>query len=136
VHLARVSGGASDRKGRFPDSRSWFVVHGWREPTTGLRLEQNMSDTAESTKHYDKVKDPKDVTIIVNTRKHDVPKNEEVSFEAVVALAYPTAPAGENVEFTVMYQRGEGNKDGTLVPGQSVKVKDGMIFDVTPTDKS
>ena len=60
----------------------------------------------------------------------------ERGYEAVVALAYPTAPAGENVEFTVMYQRGEGNKDGTLVAGQSVKVKDGMVFDVTPTDKS
>lgn len=95
-----------------------------------------MSDIAESTKHDDKVKGPKGVTIIVNTRKHSVPKNEKISFEAVVVLAYPTAPAGENVEFTVMYQRGEGNKDGTLVPGQSVKVKDGMIFDVTPTDKS
>jgi hypothetical protein len=119
-----------------PDSRSWFAVHGWRKPTTGSRLEQNMTDTAQSTGQDDKIKEPKDVTIIVNTRKHNVPKNEEISFEAVVALAYPTAPAGENVEFTVMYQRGEGNKDGTLVPGQSVKVKDGMIFDVTPTDKS
>lgn len=95
-----------------------------------------MSDTVENTKHDDKVKGPKDVTIIVNTRKHNVPKNEGISFKAVVALAYPTAPAGGNVDFTVMYQRGEGNKDGTLVSGQSVKVKDGMVFDVTPTDKS
>jgi hypothetical protein len=95
-----------------------------------------MSDTMDSTTHHDKVKGPNDVTIIVNTRKHNVPKNEGISFEAVVALAYPSAPAGENVEFTVMYQRGEGNKDGTLIPRQSVKVKGGMIFDVTPTDKS
>ena len=81
-------------------------------------------------------KDSKEVTVIVNTRKHNVAKNTEMSFEAVVALAYPSSPTGGNLEFTVMYQRGEGNKDGTLVPGQSVKVKDGMIFDVTPTDKS
>jgi hypothetical protein len=33
---------------------------------------------------------------------------------------------GENVEFTVMYQRGEGKKDGSLVAAQNVKVKDGM----------
>jgi Multiubiquitin len=81
-------------------------------------------------------KDHKTVTIIVNTRKHSVPKNHEISFEEVVALAFPAPPTGENVGFTVMYQRAEGNKDGTLVAGQTVKVKEGMIFDVTPTDRS
>jgi hypothetical protein len=79
---------------------------------------------------------PKTVTIIVNTRSHMVEKNEEISFKEVVALACPNVPTGENVGFTVMYQRAQGNKDGTLVAGQAVKVKDGMIFDVTPTDCS
>lgn len=84
----------------------------------------------------DKVKPDKVVTIVVNTRKHSVPKNHEISFEEVVAFAYPAPPVGENVGFTVMYQRAEGNKDGTLVAGQTVKARDGMIFDVTPTDRS
>jgi hypothetical protein len=78
----------------------------------------------------------KTVTIVVNTRKHEVPKNHMISFEEVVTLAYPEPPTGQNVGFTVLYQRGQGNKDGTLVAGQTVKVKDGMIFDVTPTDLS
>jgi Multiubiquitin len=39
--------------------------------------------------------------------------------------------------FTVTYRRGEGNKpEGTLVEGETVKVKEGMIFNVTATDKS
>ena len=39
--------------------------------------------------------------------------------------------------FTVTYTRGEGHKpQGTLVEGETVKVKDGMIFNVTATDKS
>ena len=79
---------------------------------------------------------PKMVTIIVNTRKHTVDKNRDISFEEVVALACPDVPTGGNVGFTVMYQRAHGNKDGTLVAGQSVRVKEGMIFDVTPTDCS
>lgn len=36
-----------------------------------------------------------------------------------------------------VYRRGEGNKpEGSLVQGETVKIKDGMIFNVTATDKS
>jgi hypothetical protein len=81
--------------------------------------------------------DPKTVTIIVNGRPMTVPKNEEISFDAVVALAFPNPPTGDGVQFTVQYTRGQSNKPtGTLVEGQSVKVKDGMEFDVTPTNRS
>ena len=37
----------------------------------------------------------------------------------------------------ITYRRGpKQNPEGTLVEGGTVKVKDGMIFNVTPTDKS
>lgn len=75
------------------------------------------------------------ITIIVNTREFQVQKGE-ISFEKVVALAFNPVPTGPNVMFSVTYHRGEGNKSGELFPGQTVKVKDGMVFDVTPTDKS
>jgi hypothetical protein len=78
---------------------------------------------------------PKPVTIYVNTVAHVVDKGE-ISFDEVVKLGYPVPPPGPNVGYTVLYQRGHGSKDGTLVAGQSVEVKDGMIFDVTPTDLS
>jgi hypothetical protein len=79
-----------------------------------------------------------EITIYVNTRPKEVTKNEDISFERAIDLAYDgNPPSGPNVEFTVMYQRAEGNKDGTLVPGgQPVKAKEGMIFDVTATDRS
>ena len=79
--------------------------------------------------------EPKTVTIYVNTRSHEVPKGD-ITFEAVVKLAYPSTPPGANIGFTVTYERGHGNKDGVLVAGQSVKAKEGMIFDVTATDLS
>lgn len=77
----------------------------------------------------------KQVTIIVNTREKVVEKGE-LSFEEVVALAYDPVPTGPNVLLTVTYHRGHGNKSGDLLPGGTVKVKDGMVFDVTATDLS
>lgn len=76
----------------------------------------------------------KDVTIIVNGRPKAVEKGE-LSFEEIVHLAFPTPQP--NFEYTVTYSRGhDPKKEGTLVAGQSIKVKEGMVFDVTETNKS
>lgn len=77
-------------------------------------------------------------TVIVNGTPKEVSKRE-LTFEQVVELAFPNNPWGNaNTIYTVAYRRGEGSKpQGSMVQGgESVKVKDGMIFDVTPTDKS
>ena len=76
-----------------------------------------------------------EVTIVVNGRKRQV-EEKEVSFEEVVELAFPGAPTGPNMVYTVAYRRAAGNREGDLLSGQSVKVKEGTIFDVTQTDKS
>ena len=76
-----------------------------------------------------------EVTIIVNGRERTV-EEKEVSFEEVVELAFPGSPTGPNIVYTVAYRRAAGNRSGDLVPGESVKVKQGTIFDVTQTDKS
>lgn len=76
------------------------------------------------------------VTIIVNARPKTVQK-DEITFEEIIRLAYDNPPSGPNWVFTVTYHRGHGNKpEGSLRAGESVKVKDGMVFDVTATDKS
>lgn len=81
--------------------------------------------------------DPKTVAIVVNTREKTVEKNEEISFEKVVSLAYDgNPPSGPYIDFTVMYRRGHGNKSGSLVAGLTVKVKEGMVFNVSATDRS
>lgn len=75
-------------------------------------------------------------TIVVNGRPHEWDE-KEISFEQMVGFAYPNPPQGGNIEYTVSYRRGHGNKsEGTLKAGETVKVKDGMIFDVTATDLS
>lgn len=77
----------------------------------------------------------KTVTIIVNAEQKEVKKGE-LSFSEIVTLAFGNGAANQNTTFTVTYRRGQGNKQGSLVEGESVKVKEGMIFNVTATDKS
>lgn len=75
-------------------------------------------------------------TIIVNTREKTV-QGKEVTYGQIVALAFETVPSGENIEITVLYRDGPGqNKEGTLAPNGSVRIKKDMVFDVTATDKS
>lgn len=82
--------------------------------------------------------EPQDVTIIVNGRQRSVPKNNELTVLQVVALAFDTPPTGENVEFTITYRKGgnEHRPEGSMSGNDTVKVKDGMVFNVTATDKS
>lgn len=78
----------------------------------------------------------KQVTIIVNGTQKTVDK-DDLTYDEVVHLAFETPPYGENTLFSVSYVRGHGNKpEGILAPGGTLKVKEGMIIDVTATDKS
>jgi hypothetical protein len=74
--------------------------------------------------------------IIVNGRRKTV-HTSELSFDQVVALAFDNPPTGENIVFTVTYTNGQPPRpEGTLIKGQSVPIKNRMIFNVTATDKS
>ena len=76
------------------------------------------------------------LTIFVNTRPHVVPAGE-ITFDAVVKLAFPVAPPGQAIEYEVGYRNGPPeNPKGTLLQGHKVWVREGMSFSVTATDKS
>ena len=78
----------------------------------------------------------KEVSIVVNGREKTVEKGT-LTFDQLVALAFDDPPTGEFICFTITYRRGQGNKpEGSLAEGESVRVKAGMIFNVTATDKS
>ena len=79
---------------------------------------------------------PREVEIRVNGRKKVVPAGD-ITFEAVVQLAFPNGPGGPDVAYTVSYRHGPPNKpEGSLVAGQAVKVREGMVFNVTATNRS
>jgi hypothetical protein len=75
-------------------------------------------------------------TLIVNGRKREVP-TDDLSFDAVIALAFSPVPTDPNVMFTVTYRHGpHANPQGSLLEGQSVEIKNEMVFNVTQTNKS
>lgn len=90
---------------------------------------QNAKEIETRKSHKDKT-----FEIIVNGRVKEV-KDKILTFTQIVELAFDTVN-DTNIIYTVTYKRGHGNKEGTLVKGDSVKIKDGMIFNVTPTNKS
>ncbi len=61
---------------------------------------------------------------------------DSISYTQVVDLAFPP-PHKPTKIFTVQYSHGlKDHREGTLVEGETVTIKSGMIFDVTSTDKS
>ncbi|WP_445220482.1 multiubiquitin domain-containing protein [Bradyrhizobium sp. Pa8] len=74
-------------------------------------------------------------TIVVNGRSKKWTK-DKISYDELVALSGLPLPEGPNPGFTITYHNGPDHSDGTVVPGQSVKVRNGMIFNVTPTNQS
>ena len=78
----------------------------------------------------------KKVTIIVAGTPHEWPK-EEITYAEVVTLEVPDYAQHPEISYSVKYTRGHGSKpEGTLSAGSSVKVKEGMVFNVSETGQS
>ena len=92
----------------------------------------NPSSVAEAKRD----REPKATEIVVNGQKKEV-AGKEISYGQVVNLAFENPWGNPNVIYTVTYSRGHDDKpQGSLVDGQSVKIKKDMVFNVTRTDKS
>jgi hypothetical protein len=80
--------------------------------------------------------DKKSVTIIVEGTPHEWPKGE-ITFAELVTLEVTNYSEHPEITYSVKYKNGHGNKpEGILSPGGSVKVKEGMIFNVSETGQS
>lgn len=76
------------------------------------------------------------MTIIVNGKEKHWDK-ERISYDEVVKLSGEPPAPGPDPGYTVTFFDGPHEKpEGSLVPGQSVKVKNGEVFVVTPTHRS
>ena len=82
-----------------------------------------------------KGKKEKEYIIIVNAREKTV-TNKELTFDEIVHLAFEDPKFGPQYVYTITYQKGVDKPQGELLPGESIKIKDGMIFNVQFTDKS
>jgi hypothetical protein len=72
--------------------------------------------------------------IIVNDRPKTV-FNHKLTYLEVVQLAYPGEQPSDGIVFTVTYSNPHG-RDGSMVEGDKIVVKDGIIFNLRKTDKS
>jgi hypothetical protein len=77
----------------------------------------------------------KEFVIIVNGREKSF-IGREITFKQVVELAFGNYEENPDIVYTVSYSKGEDKKEGTMTVGTSVKVKNGMIFNVTRTNRS
>lgn len=78
----------------------------------------------------------RDFILIVNGEKKRYDE-KKISFRQVVELAFGRDANTDKTYYTITYKNGpEENPSGSMVFGQTVKVKKGMIFNVTPTGQS
>lgn len=76
------------------------------------------------------------ITIIVNAREEKV-DSDHLTHAEIVSLAFQPVPTGPDVVFTITYRKGPAESPkGTLPEGESVNIKNGMIFNVTQTNRS
>lgn len=74
--------------------------------------------------------------IFVNAEQKEVAK-KILTFEEIVAIAFPNPPTGPNVVFTVVFKKAVApTHEGSLLAGSKVEIRNGTIFSVTHTDKS
>jgi hypothetical protein len=76
----------------------------------------------------------KTYSIVVNGRPRVV-TDHKLTYLQVVQLAYPGEQPTDTIVFTVTYSHLHG-RDGSLIAGQEVTIRDGMIFNVRKTDQS
>ena len=84
----------------------------------------------------DKPDDKEKFKIIVNGKEKISPKRE-LGYEDIVQLAFDKPDFNNpDISYTITYKQPQTTQQGSIVKGETVKVKAGMVFNVTKTDKS
>jgi hypothetical protein len=128
----------SDQKGILLGYYTYIANISSDGETRLIMQESAMSNSSEEVlpMEQEQKEHKKEITIIVNSRPRTW-SEKEISYKEVVILAFGSYSESENIIYTVTYSKGEDSKrEGSLLKGQSVKVKEGMIFNVTQTNQS
>ena len=74
--------------------------------------------------------------IIINGREKISPKRK-LTFEDIIKLAFDNPDFKEGIiVYTITYVLPQTNQQGSIVNGEALNIKTGMVFNVTRTDKS
>jgi Multiubiquitin len=103
---------------------------------------QRVDQRSHSSKTLDtligakQVNEHKLVEITINTVDHQEPKGK-ITYDRVVALAYPDFAQFPNATYSIIFERGHaGTPQGTLTKGGSVEIVEGIRFRVKRTGES
>jgi predicted RNase H-like nuclease (RuvC/YqgF family) len=97
---------------------------------------ENELGKIEKELEMDEHETEKNVTLIVNAqaKKWD---EKNISFEQVITLAFGSYQQKDMVAYHVDYSKGTENKPaGIMTKGDTIKVKNKMIFNVSQTNRS
>lgn len=76
------------------------------------------------------------ISIIVSGTQHKW-ATRTISYLDVATLFEPSAPKHPEITYTITYEQGpSANPEGVLAPGQTIQVREGMVFDVSRTGQS
>ena len=96
------------------------------------RAENEIEEAVEEIERIEA--DQREYEIIVNGRPKTVERKKQ-SYRDIARLAYPDADFDKFL-YTITYFNGEHGQQGDLVEGETVRVKNGMVFNVRRSDKS
>jgi hypothetical protein len=83
-----------------------------------------------------RTREPREITFWVNGTQKTLRKGR-YSFADIVRLAFPNAVFGGNKCYTVGWDQGpHGHETGELFEGKTLRIIEGVIIDVSATDKS
>lgn len=110
------------------------ILDGWNDDF--IEDDEIVDLARPGVEHFISKPKQKEFKIIVNAREKAW-SQATISFVQVIVLAFGSHDNNPNKGYTVTYSKGpKSNREGSMVKGSVVDVKNNMIFDVTATDKS
>jgi len=95
-----------------------------------------MDNNARDTENNNNSKKDEVKRIIVNGREKTW-EGKKISYEDIVILAFESFDQSENISYTVTFsRRADKEEHGSMIKGDSIPVKEGMIFNVTKSNRS
>jgi hypothetical protein len=131
-----ITGSEVRKLGNIPANQEIFlkIKEPWEDEV--ITDETKVDLARPGLEHFFSQEAPKDVKIIVNGREKPWDKRQ-ISFKEVVELAFNQYVDKPTMVYTVAYEDGpKQNPEGSMVRGETVFVKNKMIFHATATDKS
>lgn len=79
----------------------------------------------------------KQITIFIDSRPFEVEKNQTLSYEDIVRMWQGSYTPSDGVTYIITFSRGHSDHaKGELLPGESLKAKEGMVINVGRANRS